>query len=274
MSRAPRLLSLAAIAALAVAACGGTATASVTPTETPSGAPATASPAAEPSVTAPSEAPVSQAPASASTGEGPDLEGATTALDSIRKYAIAMTISGMMPTASGASAITMNGVVDQDADAYEFEMSGFQGLGAPGSAIKFIVIGSDAWVDLLGTGSYMKQPGGGGAFDQMKTALSPSTLLGQFPTSGYELLKVADEEKNGIATTHYHADAAQNPQLVASIGADGVMDFWIAADGGYLVSMNMSGTMDAQGTGTPAPVEMSIDLSRVNDPSISIEAPN
>jgi hypothetical protein len=177
----------------------------------------------------------------------------------------------MIPTAEGASEITMAGLVDQDADAYQFTMTGFQGLGAAGTEIKFVVIGSDAWVD-LGTGAYLKQPGGGGSFDQMRAALAPSTLLGQFPTSGYDLLKVADEEKNGVATTHYHAEGSATPELAESIGADGVMDFWIAADGGYLVSMVMDGTMDVEGTETP--VNMSIDLSRINDESISIVAPN
>ena len=265
MTRTSRLLSLAAIAALAVTACGGTAATS-TPTTPASEAPAS-TPTAAPSVEAPSVAPATSSPAA----EGPDIEGATTALDSIKKYQIALSVSGMIPTADGASEITMAGLVDQDADAYEFSMTGFQGLGTADTEIKFVVIGPDAWVD-LGTGAYLKQPGGGGSFDQMRTALSPSTLLGQFPTSGYELLKVADEEKNGVATTHYHADATATPQLAGSIGADGVMDFWIASDGGYLVSMVMSGTMDVEGTETP--VNMSIDLSRVNDESISIVAPN
>ena len=265
MTRPSRLLSIAAIAALAVAACGGTAATS-TPATTPSDAP-TSTPSVAPSVEAPSVAPATSSPAAA----GPDIEGAATALDSIKKYEIALTVGGMIPTAAGASEITMAGLVDQDADAYQFTMTGFQGLGTADSEIKFVVIGSDAWVD-LGTGIYLKQPGGGGSFDQMRAALAPSTLLGQFPTSGYELLKVADEDKNGVATTHYHADASATPQLAESIGPNGVMDFWIADEGGYLVSMVMNGTMDVEGTETA--VDMSIDLSRINDETISITAPN
>jgi hypothetical protein len=264
MTTRSRLLSLAAIATLALAACGGsTATATPEPTGTP--AAATDSPA--PSVAAPTVAPASASPAA----EGPDIEGATTALDSIQKYHLALTMSGMIPTASGAGQITMTGLVDQEADAYEFEMTGFEMPGLPATGINFVVIGPDAWID-LGTGTYLKQPGGASSFDQMRAGLAPATLLGQFPTTGLDLLKVADEEKNGVATTHYHASAADTPGLAAQIGPDGVMDFWLATDGGYLVSMTMNGTMDVSGTATP--VVMSIDLSRINDDSINIVAPN
>jgi hypothetical protein len=263
MTRHARLLSLVAVATLALAACGGSA-ATATPESTETPAASTPTPAV---TEAPTVAPATASPAA----EGPDVEGAAAALDSIKKYELKLSISGMIPAADGASGITMNGLVDQDADAYEFEMTGFAGLGAADAGIKFIVIGPDAWVD-LGTGTYLSQPGGGAQFDQMRTGLAPATLLGQFPTTGLDLFKVADEDKNGVGTVHYHTTAADTPALVPSIGADGVMDFWIADEGGYLVSMTMSGTMDVEGTSTP--VAMSIDLSRVNDETISIAAPN
>ena len=264
MTRPSRLLSLGAVALLAVAACGGS---------TPTTAPATGTPvAATPSPATPSPAAPTATPATASpAAEGPDLGGAAAALESIRKYALSLSVSGMIPTASGADAIRMVGLVDQDADAYEFEMSGFEAPGLPVAGIKFIVIGPDAWVD-LGTGTYLAQPGGGSAFDQMRAGLAPAKLLGRFPTTGLDLFEVADEDKNGVATTHYRASAADTPALVPSIGEDGVMEFWIASDGGYLVSMTMDGVVDVEGTATP--VAMTIDLTRINDDTISIEAPN
>jgi hypothetical protein len=264
MTRASRLLIFAAIAAMAVAACGGSA-ATVTPSPTATTA-ATPEPVdtPEPSV-APSESPTASA-----SGDGPDLEGATSALEAIKKYEIALTMSGMMPVAEGATEIQMSGLVDQDNDAYQFELNGFAQLGA--GTVRFVVIGNDAWID-LGTGTYISQPGGGVAADQMRDSLSPATLLGQFPTSGYELFRVGEEDRNGIATTHYHASAADTPTLATSIGEDGVMDFWISNEGGYLVSMEMDGEMDVDGSGAK-PVTMSIDLSRINDETISIQPPN
>jgi hypothetical protein len=263
MTRSSRLLSVAAIAALAVAACGGS-TATTSPSEAPS-APASEAPA-------PSEAPATEAPATASpAAEGPDLEGAAGALDAIKKYQIDLSISGMMPTAAGADAITMSGLVDQEADAYSFEMTGVAGLGTEGTAVKFVVIGDDAWIN-LGGDQYIKTPGGASQFDSMRTSLAPSALLGQFPTTGLELFTVGPEEKNGIATTHYHASAADTPALAPTIGADGVMDVWVAEDGGYMVSMVMDGEVPISGAVTP--VSMSIDLSRINDETINIAEPN
>jgi hypothetical protein len=262
MTRASRLLALTAIAAIAVAACGGSsATSTPSPTATPA---ATPEPVDTPAPTA--------SPDSSPAGDGPDLEGAASALDAIKKYEISLSISGMLPVAEGASAIEMSGLVDQENDAYQFELKGFDQLQALGSSdVKFIVIGNDAWID-LGTGGYIPSPGGGAAAESMRTSLAPATLLGQFPTSGYELFRVGEEDRNGIATTHYHASAQDTPALASSIGENGVMDFWISDEGGYLVSMEMDGEMDVQGTMTP--VKMSIDLSRINDPSISIQPPS
>jgi hypothetical protein len=262
MNRAPRLLSLAAIAALAVAACGGTAaTGTPTPAATPTDAPVTTAPTAAPTVETPTEAPATASPA----GEGPDLEGATAALENIKKYEMSMTVAGIAGIATD-SEISMTNLVDTDAEAYQLEMAGFAGMPGAEEGITVIVIGSDAWVD-AGTGTYIKQPGGASTYDQMRTALAPATLLAQIPTAGLGILGGTDEEKNGVATKHYHAEAATVPGLSASIGDDGVMDIWVAEDGGFLVSMTMTGTMAGN------PMSMSIDMRRINDESIEIVAP-
>lgn len=267
MTRTIRLLSLAAIAALAVTACGGTAATSsptAAATETPTETPASTA-TAVPSVEAPTVAPATSAPAA----EGPDLSVAAEALEAIKKYQMSISVSGMAGMTGGE--VEMSTLVDTDSDAYDLQIKGLEGLPAAESGLKVIVIGADAWVD-LGTGAYIKQPGGSATYDQMRTALSPTTLLSQIPTTGFGALPAVDEEKNGVATKHYTAASATTPGLSGMLGNDGKMDIWVAADGGYLVSMVMSGTMDVGGTETP--VNMSIDLSRINDESISIVAPN
>ena len=256
MTRTTRLLSLLAAATLVIAACGSTAP-TTAPSE-PSAAPASA-PAATPTV-APTEA-----PASAPAGDSDlDLGGAASALDAIEKYQIDMRITGMIPNATDE--VTLTGIIDQSADAYQFEMSGFSIM--PGAtAFSLVVIGEDAWIDAGGTG-YLKQPGGATAFGSLRTSFAPSALLGSVPTTGVGWEKLGDESKNGVDTGHYHADAADVPTFAAELGPDATMDVWLAAEGGYLVSMTLSGTQAGK------PVAMSMDLSRVNDPSIAIAAPN
>ena len=83
---------------------------------------------------------------------------------------------------------------------------------------------------------------------------------------------VGTEEKNGVATTHYRVTGAGSPQVAEGLGADSAIDVWIADEGDYMVAMVMDGTMDVQGTATP--IQMSMDISRINDESIAIEAPN
>jgi hypothetical protein len=265
MTHAPRLLSLAAIAVLAVAACGGSA-ASSSPSEAPAAsAPAPASEAPAP-VAPPSEAPASQA-------AGPDVGAAAQALDDVQKYALDLTVSGLMQTAEGESGITMSGVVDRDSEAYQFEMSGVAGFEAlGGSAISFILIGDDAWIS-TGNDTYIPTPGGASMFSQFTEGLAPQTLLGMVPPSALQgMTPVGTEEKNGVATTHYRVTGADSPQVAEGLGADAAIDVWIADEGDYMVAMVMDGTMDVSGTATP--IQMSMDISRINDDSIDIEAPN
>ena len=265
MTHAPRLLSLAAIAVFAVAACGGSA-ASSSPSEAPAAsAPAPASEAPAP-VAPPTEAPASQA-------AGPDVGAAAQALDDVQKYALDLTVSGLMQTAEGESGITMSGVVDRDSEAYQFEMSGVSGFEAlGGSAISFILIGDDAWIS-TGNDTYIPTPGGASMFSQFTEGLAPQTLLGMVPPSALQgMTPVGTEEKNGVATTHYRVSGADSPQVAEGLGADAAIDVWIADEGDYMVAMVMDGTMDVSGTATP--IQMSMDISRINDESIDIEAPN
>jgi hypothetical protein len=268
MTRAPRLFSMAAIAVLALAACGGPA-ASTSSSEAPaaSEAPAPASSAPE-SVAPPSEAPV-EAPASA----GIDVNAAAAALEDVDRYALDLTVAGLMQTAAGENSVTMSGTVDREQGAYQFDLSGMAGLEAlGGSAISFILIGPDAWIS-TGDGNYIKTPGGASMFSQFTEGLAPETLLGMVPSTALSgMTQVGQEDKNGVATTHYRVTGADSPGVAEGLGADSTIDVWIADDGGYMVGMVLDGTMDVSGTATP--VQMSMDISRINDESIEIEAPN
>ena len=156
--RLPRLLALAAAIALAVAACGGSA--SPSPTDVASSEP-TSAPTASPT-----EEPTDSTEPS---GDGTDLTGAAEALAGLTSYQIAITVSGVVPAASGASAVTMSAIVDRENDAVDFTMSGFEGLTTEDGGIRVILIGDDAWLD-LGTGTFIAQPGGAAASRGWSTA--------------------------------------------------------------------------------------------------------
>ena len=267
MTRAPRLLSLAAIAVLGVAACGGS-TASTAPSEVPaaSEAPALGSEAPA-SVAPPSEAPASQA-------TGPDIGAAAQALDDIQKYALEIRASGLPQVAAGAGEVTMSGVVDRENDAYQLDISGIAGLDALGgdSGLSVIVIGDAVWIGTTGE-TFIKTPGASAMVQPIRDGLAPGTLLNMVPagaTGG--MTEVGHEDKNGVATTHYHVTGADTPSVAEGLGPDGVMDLWIADDGGHVVSMVVDGVIDVNGTDTP--MSWAMDISRVNDESIAIEAPN
>lgn len=250
-------------AGLIVAACGGAASPS------PSAA-ATASPSAAPA--SPSDAPTaSPADSPAPSASGPDLSGAADALEDLDAYQMDISVQGMIPGASGlGDSVRMSAVVDRENDAFEFTISGMEGV--PAGGLKVIVIEPDAWVD-LGTGTYIKQPGGAAQFGASLEAFEPGALLTSIPPAALLFLnKVGDETKNGVDAAHYHVDAADSPDVAVGLGDEGVVDFWIANDGGYLVSMSAEGEVDSGGTRTP--MAMTIDISRLNDPAIDITAPS
>jgi hypothetical protein len=255
-TRPPRLRLLAGVAVLGllVAACGGT------PAPTPSPVP-TATPVPTPAAT----------PVPTTNGSGPDLSGAAGAIDQLDAFQMDISVSGLLSGGSD-SLVTMQAIVDRGAEAIQFKLAGMEGMPGAGGGLSVILIGSDAWVD-LGTGSWIKQPGGAAMFGASFEALSPERLVGSVPAGAFSLLpRVGQEQKNGVATTRYQVDASRSPEMAAELGGDARADFWIADDGGYLVSMSLSGVTDVDGTETP--ITMSIDLSRFNDPTIEIVAPD
>jgi hypothetical protein len=255
-----RVLALVALLAIAVAACGG----SASPAPTGSGSPQTAEP-----TDAPTDAPTDEP--SVSLPPGLDVDDATSGLDDLDSYQLDISVAGLVPSASGASGVTLTAIVDRENDATDFTMSGFEGLATAGDAFHVIVIGNDAWLD-VGTGQFIAQPGGANSFTGLVDSLAPEDLLTTIPESSLSsVIEVGPENKNGVATTHYRLDSSV-PGFADSLGEDGTADIWIAVDGGYLVSMTMSGTSETNGE--MVDVEMSFDVSRINDPSIDIQPPS
>jgi hypothetical protein len=151
--------------------------------------------------------------------------------------------------------------------AVRFSIAGLDGV--PGGRLEVVVIGDQAWVRDA-SGSWMKSPGGAADFDAAFTALSPIDLAGQFEGLTPGLVAVGSERKNGTSSRHYRADATTAGNAAAGLTA-GTADLWLAAHGGYLVAFAVDGTWDVDGT--PTPITLRIDVSRVNDPANVVRRP-
>ena len=250
---ARRLLLALTIPALAVAACGGS-----TPSQgaTPSAAGASATTAAS---TAPS---TGATPPPASSGPTPaasiDLSGAANALADVSRYKFTVTTTGGDNPGTATFIVVREPVL-----ARSFEGS------FGGQTTRIIIIGTDVWMD-AGSGQYMKNIVPLAVAEGLMSAFDPATLflgIGMWMGMG-GLNQVGTEEKNGVQAIHYHLDKTTIPPG-ASIDPDTQVDLWVAADGGYLVSMRTTGLTDP---GSPTSIAM--DISNIDDPNLVVTAPN
>jgi hypothetical protein len=238
-----------------LAGCGSSASPTATPEATKTEAP-TATP--EPT-------------AGLSGTPGTDIRSATSALAGLGSYRFAILIKGFGTAATaGDAAMSMDGtVVLKPAQALQFRIVGLTGS----TAITYIVIGKDSWMD-LGSGIYIQVPADQVDAEQLFESFQPANLFGSamsgLSSSGWQ--PEGDEQKNGVTATHYHVDKTSpgGASLVASWGETGVFDAWIAKDGGYLVSLRVAGDMQS---GKAAPFEIGFDISGIDDPANVITAP-
>jgi hypothetical protein len=202
---------------------------------------------------------------------GFDLIGAADALADFKSYRVAIVSSGLVPSSATDGRVTMTSTLVQgDNPAAEFSMTGVDGFEGVGSGpLHAIVIGDRAWLR-SGSGSWVKSPGGAADFDALFTTLSPTELVGGFQSLGPVFVKVGPEQKNGRPTVHYRVDAANPAAADAGLTA-GTVDAWISDVGGALISLAGDGTVDVDGT--PTPVLLQIDVTRIDDAANRIRPP-
>ncbi len=254
----PMPLTLAIAAALAVAACGGSAPASQAPgSAAPSTAPAAsvaASAAAQPSVdVSPPAAEASQPPA----GDTGGLDGAAARLSSIGSYKFKMTLSGgSFGTLLGAEPIT--GTVTTNPKAARMSMMGIEMIEANGKT--WIKMGSD-WTESTDDST-----------SSLADSFAPEKMFGSTlsgsAAQGYKA--AGEEQKNGVTAVHYTADASQLGEYGSLFGVEGATwsaDVWVAKEGGYPVSMSV------QANGGSEKFQMSFDITDINNPSNKVELP-
>jgi hypothetical protein len=139
-----------------------------------------------------------------------------------------------------------------------------------------ISIGDRTWVL---TGDTWRE--GEGSFESGE--LAPNTFFSDFDVEKLTVIKPSEETVNGVDSLRYSIDEADIEQLeaLAAVFGDGdaleelpedfTLELWLAKDGGWPVKMVMTarGPVD----GGDFDVEMTMDITDVNDPDIEIEPP-
>jgi hypothetical protein len=240
----------------------GSTAAGSTPTAT-AAAKTTGGPTSQPGTTA-------QPGASAQAGSG--LSGASAAFSNINSFKFSMTLAGgtfgsMLSSLGGSSGsdqtFTMSGTITLKPEkAADIDMAGF----------RIIEVGGYDYIDIGGAGSYYKTPVSSGS--GLADSLSPETMfsgtVGTSTVTGWN--KVGTESKNGVQADHYQASASALSGFSSYAGVTDATwgaDVWIAADGGYPVSMAVVGTA----SDSSLAYEILFDISGVNDAANQITAP-
>ena len=238
-------------AALLVAACGGSGA-----TSTPGGT----NPAATPGT-------ASEAPATEGTGET-GISGAVARLEGLGSYRfkVSMTAEGVAGFAlvpAGGSMTISGTVILKPGIAMDMTMTTKDKTGSE-TAFGYRIIGDKAYVSLV-PDLWMETD----ADDAQSTvdSFKPGNFMTGFGSVN-DMQNAGDEDRNGIATTHYKGEA---PAAVGSMfglpTGTWAMEAWIAREGGYLVSSSVSGEApDGKFT-------MSVDISDLDSSDNKVEAP-
>jgi hypothetical protein len=251
--------ALGLVLSLALAGCSSTASPTPNPDATRTPEPTAVEPTAEPTPEA----------SGATGGTGPDINGASSALANLSSYRFAISIKGFgIAGLTADSVFSMEGTKVLKPDkALKFNMVGLSG----DTAITYIVIGTDSWMD-LGSGIFIRVPSDTANAEQLFDSFQADQFFGSNLASlagGW--VAVGQEDKNGVATTHFHVDkdSPGGTSLAAAWGDTAVIDTWVANDGGYLVSVKFSGVQPGQ----TVPFEIGLDISGIDDPANVISPP-
>lgn len=201
----------------------------------------------------------------------------TDAFAELESYRFALTISF-----EGAD------LADEDLGGISFDLEGafvapdrsqvsIQGnLGGLALEEETITIGDRSWVR---SGGVWEE--GEASFET--TDLTPSEFFAGFDAEELRIIQPTEETVNGIDSFRYSVDQADIEQLQAlsAVFGDGdnledmpedfSFDLWLAKDGGWPVRVVMTASGDAEGS--EVAVELSMDITDVNDDDIEIEPP-
>jgi hypothetical protein len=259
---------------LVVAACSGSAA-----TPAPSAAPPTlglqsAAPTAAPASAAPTVAPATAAPTPAPTqeptaapSEVPSGAATASALPSLDFSDITKNLSHLtsyhetFDQTGGAHDLHAEVVIVRAPKLEESVVTADQRL---------VIIGTDTYVD-TGTGKFVKNMVPPAALQGEFDAFDPGVFLRSFQKAvDFAAVPVVGvETKNGVQAVHFHADSSTSlGPGKPTIPPGAVFDLWVSSDNDYLVALEYSGVQE-NGKLTSG----SIELTNVNDPSLSVPVP-
>ncbi|TAJ99237.1 MAG: hypothetical protein EPO36_13190 [Chloroflexota bacterium] len=228
-----RLVVAGLVAALALAACGGSS--SQAPSEEPGQTSGPGETTGPDGTTGPGD---TDGPTGGDGSEA--FNAATTALDALDSYAFRVEI--MTTTVSGevtnSSHMVMSGIVTHDPEeASSLIQEDLDADGNVTSSTGIVVIGDEAW---LGDGdTWTPVPAAQAqAFITSMASFRPEQMFSlYFAGIAGNFDEVGSESKNGIDSTHYQGDEEVGSILGAIAGFQGEWssDVWIANDGGFLV---------------------------------------
>jgi hypothetical protein len=226
--------------ALLVAACSGSAA---------SGSPAASNGAALPTANTPAS-PGSQAtPASSGAGGAIpsfDIGVLTHGLSNLDSYQAVITVGG--------TEVYRGTTVNKPTLSRDLTISG----------TRIVTIDDKAWVAQPG-GKLMSVP------ETMATGLfamyDPTLMVGAFAGLAWAQNSSDQgvEQKNGVSAHHYHIDSTTIQGGFTGLPSGAVIDVWIAADQGYLVAFEATGTTGG---------DISIQVTNVNDPNNKVATPS
>ncbi|MEO8461866.1 MAG: hypothetical protein ABI555_01520 [Chloroflexota bacterium] len=266
-----RGLALAATMALLLVACGGSA----------SQAPSTAGPSpAGPTETAATEAPSSDTGAASTEpgGGSLDFSGAATNLENADSYKFSVetqTASADSTDTSAGSTVFTGIVINKPDKAQTLDLIDKDASGNVTDQTSYILLPERAFVRSGAEDPWQEIPAAQAEmFTQALTAFRPEQLFSLYFVPGVaDNTRVGDEQKNGVATTHYKGGEGIGAILSAIAGVSGTWssDVWISKDGGYLVHSEASVVASADSSGGGFAVV--VDISDINSATNVVKAP-
>jgi len=286
-----RALPVIATVAFAVGACSSAAPASPSAALPTLAGPSSAPPTVALSSVVPSAAPTSAAPSVAATSAAPSASEAPSAIaepSASEEPSVAASVAAepSIPTIADIEKnlshlnsyvetfMQTGGTRDISAKVTVVRQPKLEeelDLGEGSKAERLIVIGTDTCVD-TGSGKFLKNAEPATVMQASFDAFDPGVFLKSFEAlvDLTTVPVVGTETKNGVQALHIHAD--QNTKLksaTATIPPGAQFDLWLSTDNDYLVALEYSGVPNGGKIQAG-----SIELTNINDSSLSVQAPS
>jgi hypothetical protein len=136
---------------------------------------------------------------------------------------------------------------------------------------RMIIVGTDDWFD-NGTGTFVKNLIPVTVAQSTMDVFDPGVFLATFnKVANFQLIPVLGvETKNGVQATHLHADETTNlGPGKPTIPPGATFDVWVSTDNDYLVALEYAGVKEGAKV-----INGSIELTHINDPSLTVKAPS